>query len=214
LTAVRPAVVVTHGVWFPGTETWPLRRSLHTAGYDVRLFRYHSVAASLEANAARLAEFVARTAKEGVHLVGHSLGGVVILEALARHRIACGRVVCLGSPLVGSGTAAAVAAWPSGRRIIGKCLDELLARGGIGSAQLRTEIGVIAGSRSFGVGRFIASLARPNDGTVTVAETRLPGATDHIVLPVSHYGMLWSATVVEQIRWFLTDGKFRHDRTV
>ena len=206
----RPAVVVLHGVWLRGTETWPLRRSLRAAGYDVTLFRYRSVTADLQANAARLAEFLAQRADSSVHLVGHSLGGVVILEALARHSIACGRIVCLGSPLNGSGAATAIAAWPSGLRIIGKSLEEALARGAP-VAPAGSDIGIIAGSRSFGTGRFFGKLSAPNDGTVTVAETMLAGASDHIVLPVSHIAMLWSPTVIRQVRSFLAEGKFRRD---
>ena len=210
MSTVRPAVVVLHGVWLRGTETWPLRRSLCAAGYDVTLFRYHSVMAGLKVNASRLAEFLAQRSNAGVHLVGHSLGGLVILEALARHSVACGRIVCLGSPLNGSGAASAVAAWPSGRRIIGKSLDEFLARGAQ-AAPAGREIGIIAGSRSFGTGRFFGHLSAPNDGTVTVGETFLAGAADHLVLPVSHIAMLWSPAVIRQVRWFLADGKFRRD---
>ena len=146
------------------------------------LFRYHSVTAGLQANAARLAEFLAQRANAGVHLVGHSLGGLVILEALARHSVACGRIVCLGSPLNGSGAATAVAGWPSGRRIIGKSLEEHLSRGAA-TAPAGREIGIVAGSRSFGTGRFFGNLSAPNDGTVTVEETSLAGAADHLVSP-------------------------------
>ena len=54
---------VSHGVWLRGTETWLLRRNLREAGYDVTLFRYHSVTAGLQVNAARLAEFLAQRAE-------------------------------------------------------------------------------------------------------------------------------------------------------
>lgn len=73
------------------------------------------------------------------------------------------------------------------------------------------EIGIIAGSRSFGTGRFFGHLSAPNDGTVTVGETFLAGAANHLVLPVSHIAMLWSPAVIRQVRWFLADGKFRRD---
>ncbi len=55
------------------------------------------------------------------------------------------------------------------------------------------ELGVIAGTRPVGLGRFFAGFDEPNDGTVAVRETRIEGATDHLVLPVSHLGMLLSA---------------------
>ena len=53
-------------------------------------------------------------------------------------------------------------------------------------------------------------LPEPHDGAVAVEETRLPCARDHIVLPVSHSGMLLSQAVAEQAAAFLRDGRFAH----
>jgi hypothetical protein len=36
----------------------------------------------------------------------------------------------------------------------------------------------------------------------------MPGASDHIVLPVSHLGMLVSARVAREVGLFLTQGHF------
>ena len=75
------------------------------------------------------------------------------------------------------------------------------------------EIGVIAGSLPLGIGRFVApDLPAPSDGVVSVAETRLPAMRDHIVLNVSHSGMLISRAVARQICVFLHDGAFEHRR--
>jgi len=46
----------------------------------------------------------------------------------------------------------------------------------------------------------------------SVEETRLPGMRDHIVLNVSHSGMLVSRAVAHQISTFLHDGTFEHAR--
>jgi len=43
-----------------------------------------------------------------------------------------------------------------------------------------------------------------------VTETCMPGATDHIVLPVSHLGMLISTQVAQETGLFLTEGRFSH----
>ncbi|MFO1427368.1 MAG: hypothetical protein U1F11_10455 [Steroidobacteraceae bacterium] len=67
---------------------------------------------------------------------------------------------------------------------------------------------MIAGTRPVGLGQFLARFREPNDGTVALRETRLPGTTDHLVLPVSHTGMLLSARVAEQCGQFLRDGRF------
>lgn len=73
---------------------------------------------------------------------------------------------------------------------------------------LAIEIGAIAGTRRLGVGMAFARLDNPNDGVVTVAETRLPGLADHLVLPVSHSGMLFSARVAREVCAFLRAGRF------
>jgi hypothetical protein len=71
------------------------------------------------------------------------------------------------------------------------------------------DVGVIAGSMGVGLGRLFANLESDHDGTVLVEETYLPGAKDHIVLSISHTGMLFSTEVAEQTSWFLRRGAFR-----
>ena len=71
-----------------------------------------------------------------------------------------------------------------------------------------SEIGCLAGDLPIGFGRFVAGFEEANDGTVAISETRLPGVKDHIVLPVSHKGMLISKDVVDQTAAFLRRGEF------
>ena len=44
------------------------------------------------------------------------------------------------------------------------------------------EVGTIAGTSPIGMGRLIGRLEHPHDGTVSVKETHVPFAKDHIVL--------------------------------
>jgi hypothetical protein len=70
-------------------------------------------------------------------------------------------------------------------------------------------LGVVAGTRVFGLAALLAGrLPGPSDGAVMVAETRVPGAADHLTLPVSHSGMLLSAAVARQTVAFLERGCF------
>jgi len=59
-----------------------------------------------------------------------------------------------------------------------------------------------------GFGRLVAGFDEDNDGTIAISETRMPGAKDHLVLPVSHKGMLLSRNVVDQTAAFLQRGEF------
>jgi hypothetical protein len=119
-----------------------------------------------------------------------------------------GRVVCLGSPLRGSRTAARLARLPGGKRLIGSCVADVHARGGFARWPAGVEAGSVAGRIPLGLGRLFGPFPEPNDGTVAVAETKIDGLTDHIVLPVAHTALLWSSKVAAQTEHFLLHGRF------
>jgi pimeloyl-ACP methyl ester carboxylesterase len=205
----REAVVVVHGLWMIGSVMGMLRRRLEPRGFDVSTFGYSSIREGLESNAAKLGEFVARVPGDIVHLVGHSLGCVVIRALLESHPLdRPGRVVGLGPPFAGSATAERVSRLPGGSHLLGRSMRDLIARGGFTTAPVGREIGIVAGCIGIGLGRLFGRFDGPNDGMVTVAETRLAGAADHIVLPVAHTQLLWSREVARQAEYFLRTGKF------
>jgi len=117
--AVRDVVLV-HGLWVPALVMTPLGAMLARAGHRVHLFGYFGRKASLAAHAARLAEFVRRRAPRGAHVVGHSLGGLVALEAFAgAPALALGRAVLLGTPARGCLAGRRLAHTDWGRWILG-----------------------------------------------------------------------------------------------
>lgn len=202
-------VVVAHGLWMPGIETGLLRRRLRAAGFTTHLFRFRSVGSGLDQNAAELARLLARLPGERVDLVGHSLGGVVAVYMVQQLQPPqSGRVVCLGSPLNGSRAGRALAALPGGRRLLGRSVLDLNARGGLAPWPAGRELGIVAGRLPYGLGRILGVLPKPNDGIVAVDETRLAGATDHLVAPATHTMMLLSRFVAGQIVHFLRHGRF------
>ncbi len=204
------SVVLVNGLWLPGAELFFMRRKLAVAGFRTYRFSYRSVADDLDRNAARLAALIADMPGDGLHLVGHSLGGIVILRMLERYPQAIGgRVVCLGSPLQGSVAGQALAGYPGGSKLLGKSIASFSAARPVARWSGTQELGLIAGDAPLGLGQFISSLPSPHDGTVAVEETQLEGATEHIVLPVSHLSMLWSGVVAAQIVSFLNSGRFQ-----
>jgi pimeloyl-ACP methyl ester carboxylesterase len=206
----RAALVFVHGLWMTGVESALLRRRLaRERGYATRVFHYRSLRAPMSAHITALRDFIASIDAPRVHLVGHSLGGLVILRYLERYPMRQpGRVVFLGPPLLGSQAARHIGRWSWGRGILGvTAADELL-----GTLQRRwsaeRELGIIAGSSSLGLARMLVRFREDNDGVIAVSETRLPGAKDHLLLPASHSGMLLSARVARETGSFLENGSF------
>ncbi len=204
-------VVLVHGLWMRGLVMQRLAGRLRRdAGLRPRIFSYLSIAADLESNLARLRRFIAGQGDGPVHLVGHSLGGVLALQALAGLAAPPpGRLVCLGSPLRGSAAACRLANWPGGSALLGRTLRTAVLEHPLPRCPDGLEVGVIAGDVPLGLGRILPDLPAPNDGVVAVSETRLPGIRDHLVVHASHSWLLFSAEVAVQTAAFLATGQFR-----
>lgn len=205
----QETVVLVHGLWMHGAAMALMQRRIARCGYRVASYSYPSMRLTLSENADRLARFARDLNAPRVHFVGHSLGGLVVLRMLAREIVLrVGRVVLAGSPCGESLAARRLSHLPGGRWLLGNSIREWRA-GGDEHVAARHEIGVIAGRVGVGLGRVVApDLPRPNDGVVSVAETRLDGIRDHVVLRVNHFGMLLSPEVARQACAFLRDGRF------
>ncbi|NIM70431.1 MAG: alpha/beta fold hydrolase [Xanthomonadales bacterium] len=199
-------VVLVHGLWFGRWSTAVLARRLRRAGFRVRLFGYPT-RGSVAINTAALAEFCRASTHPQQHLLGHSLGGLLILHVLRREAmLPPGRVLLIGTPLAGSEVARRGLGLPGGRYLLGSAID--LLDGRAPDLPVDRETGMIAGTRSLGLGRLVGGLSVPNDGTVAVRETLRPGLADRIEIAASHTGLLYSAAVARQAGDFLQFGRF------
>lgn len=226
MTPTRHHVVFVHGLFMPGGESRWFRERLSAAagaGWSTSVFAYRTTREPLGTVLDRLEANLNDHPAEQLHLVGHSLGGIVTLRLLQRlqargedRQLPPGRVVLLGSPVCGSRAAARLETLPLGRTLLGQLAVEGLLRQPCreGSQeplcewQPSRDVGVIAGTNPVGLGRVLARFNEPNDGTVALRETDYPGARDRVVLPVSHMGMLLSLRVAEETAHFLGDGRF------
>lgn len=200
------SVVVLHGLWMRGLALSAVVQRLRHAGMQAEPFDFGSVHAPVEDTIQRLRQRIAELPSP-VHVVGHSLGGLMGLLACNRHdELPDGRIVCLGSPLVGSAAARRLHDWGGGA-LLGHS-RALLAQG-IDRWQGPREAGVVAGTLALGFGSFMGLPAGDSDGTVAVAETRLPGLTDHCCVAASHTGLLFSAAAASQTVHFLRHGRFQ-----
>lgn len=200
-------VVLLHGLWMPGAAMHWLAAHLTSEGFAPEIFSYHSVADGPDMAVPRLIELL--EAGDGADIVAHSLGGLIALQALCESPgLPVARVVCLGSPLTGSGAASGMLRWAPAAALFGR--SAALLRTGIACWQGRAQVGVIAGCVPHGLGALFAGFDGEHDGTVAVAETRLPGLADHVVVAASHSGLLFSAEAAQYVVAFLRHGRFHH----
>lgn len=206
---MREAVVLVHGIWMVGLEMLWLRRGLRREGFECHQFFYRSLINTPRENARKLHRFLARIDADIVHLVAHSLGGIVVLHLFDREpEQKPGRVLLLGTPLNGSETARRLHALVLTRPLLGRSVHRGLLAGRPAWKGPRP-LGMIAGTRGIGVGTLLlGGLPSPSDGTVTVQETRAPEVDMHLCVPCSHAGMLWSPQVAAAIGRYLKTGDF------
>ena len=218
-TDAQATVVLVHGLWTNGAEMRLLALRLRQFGYQTLPFRYRTVQASVTESSHELWQFLEQqfgpkmcNAPVGpVHLVCHSLGGMVALEMLHRYPQAhIGRMVALGTPFRGNVAAKKIAQWTLGRALLGKSLTGALGGDGLTHAPPGREIGILAGNRSLlGVGYKLWGIGEPNDGTIALSETYLDGAKAHHTLPVVHMGLPFSEEASRMVHHFLTTGTFK-----
>jgi len=213
-TGVKEVVVLVHGLWMRGWVMRLLGLRLRLCGFHVAVFSYPSLRCSLSQSALRLSHFAAGIAAARVHFVGHSLGGLVVLQMLAEYpQPRAGRVVLMGTPYRASHVARKLSRTAPGEWLVGRGMAQWLDQKPPECATQQCEAGVISGCRSLGSGKLLGGLPRPNDGVVAVEETLVPGARDQIMLKVSHSGMLLSARVARQVCAFLREGYFLREQS-
>jgi pimeloyl-ACP methyl ester carboxylesterase len=200
---VNEEVVLVAGLWMPAALMAPLGARLARAGYRPRRFAY-SGRESLEGAIERLADF---TRGRAPHFVGHSLGGVLIFDTLDRYReLTAGRIVLIGAPVTGCLAGRRLASWGVGRWMLGASAPRWQDRAA--RWQRAEPLGVIAGTRAFGLGRMLGVLPRENDGVVRVEETTVQGMAERVLLREGHSMLAVSRRVSALVERFLRAGRF------
>ncbi len=146
-----------------------------------------------------------------IHFVTHSLGGILLRVYLADNTIAnLGRVVMLAPPNQGSIAVDEMVRipgfdWlngPAGYQL-GKGPESVPLR--LGAAEF--EFAVVAGDRTIDP-IISAVLPNPDDGRVSVSDTKLDGMQDFAVVHVSHAMIMQDRQVFRLVRNFLNHGSF------
>lgn len=209
-------VVLLHGLARSSMSLNKMQRALEEDGYLTANVDYPS----RDYEIAELAEIAVgdglkqcreEPGLQKIHFVTHSLGGILVRQYLSKRGIPeLGRVVMLGPPNQGSAAADQMENvpgfdWlngPAGRQL-GKGEDSVpLALGPV-----NFELGVIAGNRTIDP-ITSAILENPDDGRVSVEDTRIEGMDDFVVVEHSHAFMMRMQKPIELTKLFLHTGSF------
>lgn len=197
---MREHVVLVPGLWMPAAAMALLASRL--SRFHTHLFSY-SGRGPYEANLEALARF----ARGKAFIVGHSLGGVLVLDMLNRHpEVDSQGVVLLGAPVRGCLSGRRFGRARFGRWMMGACRtlwDERAARW-----TRPAPLGVVAGTLPLGLARAFGSLPAPNDGVVCVGETSVDGMAARELVRQGHSMLIMSGGVGTLVGRFLAAGKF------
>ncbi len=206
-------VLLVHGI-LRSTGTFnALEKALTGAGYDAVAISYPSSRGTIEEHAEGLARLLERQeGTETVSFVTHSMGGLVVRYLLDgkgawKRRIEVRRIVLIAPPNRGSAIARLIEDVPAYRLIFGEAGQQLTPAEVSRAPALEHPFAIIAGGKGDGSG-FNPLLPGDDDGTVGLAETRLEGAADFLVVPEIHALISNHQETVRATIDFLKHGRF------
>ena len=199
-------VILIHGMWMNAFSMRFIGNRLTKKGWQVIYYDYSSMFGSFDRNVDGLYKLWRSYRSENLHLVGHSLGGLLILAMMAKYQLrGIPRTVLMGCPVKGSAVAKKMMGSRWGKPALGKSIEALIAGDG---NTLNNEIGIISGNKGIGIGHMIQKLPKPHDGVVAIEETEMDSASDAVTLPVTHATMLFSKDIANLIEHYLSKGRF------
>jgi pimeloyl-ACP methyl ester carboxylesterase len=203
-------ILLLHGLWLhPLAMRW-MQQQFNAAGYATIAPAYHSISNNSAKNVELIYTAVQQLAlpTERLHIVAHSLGGILALQMLSCHPdLPAGCLITLGTPVKGSLIAHRLAKSSFLRPLIGRSFEQGLDGRGLPTAVAR-QWGMLAGNKPIGVGQIFGGLSGVNDGVVALAETYHPAQTEHRIVPLSHSNLLFSRLVVQECLSFIQKGRF------
>ncbi|MCK5896156.1 MAG: alpha/beta hydrolase [Cocleimonas sp.] len=205
----QPHVIILHGVLMHALEMFYLVHQLKKAGFIVHPLSYQSILKTPAQNASVLHRKIRQLKANRLHIIAHSLGGIVTTHLLAQFDdLPKGRVVMLGTPIQGSWFAKKLRYYPLINKLLANSMQQGLSGEGIPEWTSKRRWGMIAGQTKRGLAIIAGGLPHNGDGTVMVKETRHQHLSAHITLPISHTGMLFSKQVAHYAAYFLLVGEF------
>ncbi len=208
-------VILLHGLGRTKRSMNKIRKELARAGYSTINQGYPSTRHDI----ARLSDRYLRPAVEQclqqkaskIHLVSHSMGGLLIRQYLQSHTLPPeSRIVMLSPPNQGSEVAEFLKNYSIYQWILGPAAQQLgtTDRPYEKYSSIPYEVGIITGNVSSDpwFGKLIPGA---NDGKVSVERAKLPGMNDFLVIRAGHTRIMQSKLATQQILNFLRFGHFQ-----
>ena len=201
---LKDAVVLVHGLMANSLIMKPLATAFTNEFAPVVNWGYESLWSPIERHGNELARQLEKLDREitgRIHLVTHSMGGIIGRLALREYRPQrLGRFVMITPPNRGSHVASWLAPY-FGRffppiQQLSDCEASFVCS--LDPPQ-GTELGVIAAESDF---------------LVSESSTRLGCEADHITLPGLHSSLLVRKETAEQIKHFILHGRFKRDACI
>lgn len=205
------AVILLHGIFRSSYSLQWMAEQLVEDGTLAVAMDYPSTQVSIPEAADYLHQVITNLdGIDQIDLVTHSLGGLVVRAYLAEHsdeRLR--RLVMIATPNQGAEMADLLGGNLIYRGVFGPAGRQLMKEGLIPTLPAPSfEFAVIAGARGTQTGWNLL-IPGDDDGTVTVASTKLAGAADFATVPSLHTFLIREPEVVEMTRRFLGEGKLR-----
>jgi uncharacterized alpha/beta hydrolase family protein len=217
-TSATECVITLHGMGRTANSMNTLAKSLQKENYLVYNIDYPSRTKTIEELAEAVVkqglDYCEKHQAEKIYFVTHSLGGLLVRYYFSKYSTEkLARVVMLGPPNKGSQVADNLQSWDIFKSINGPAGQQLSTQADSFCNKLPAanfEVGIIAGTKTFNP---ILSLMLPNpdDGKVTLENTKVEGMKDFVALPVTHTFMMKNKKVIGQVIHFLKNGQFNHE---
>ncbi|MFK7854024.1 MAG: esterase/lipase family protein [Granulosicoccus sp.] len=200
--------ILVHGLWMHGIMMSVLGRFLEQRGFKTHSVTYDFLNQTPAANARVLWREIQALGARRINLVGHSLGGIVILHFLQQFPQApVGSVVLIGSPVKGSYVAGRLHRYKLFRGFLGRSVEQGLL-GGVPDYEGTWPLGIITGSGGISVSSLFLPANERSDGVVREQETIIDKATERIIVKKSHSAMVFSRQCASLTANFLRYGRF------
>ena len=210
------SVFLLHGIANIPLSMKFLESRLQKAGYKVHNLGYPSTRVPIEEAAEQVRSKIEQLAgTDTVHIVAHSMGNLVARKALEESlprsgQIKLGKMVMIAPPSSGSLAAERLKELDIFRWVFGPAGQQLPSRNTDFFKNLPEPpcpFGIIAGGRGTEDG-YNPLIPGDDDGTVSVEETKLPGAADMVIIRNTHTLLLFDEETAAQTVHFLKHGRF------